>query len=461
MTFASLGLDKDILRALDAIGYKTPTPIQQAAIGPALEGRDVLGCAQTGTGKTAAFGLPLLHRLADIADDETALRALVLTPTRELAAQIGDSFRDYGKHLDLWHTVIFGGVKDKAQIAELDRGIDALVATPGRLIDLMNRGHVNLKNIDIFVLDEADRMLDMGFLPDVKRVIAKLPKKRQTLFFSATMPPPIRALAETLLIDPVSVAVAPVSSTAEKIRQEVYFVDKADKRRLLVDVLKEANVQHTLVFTRTKHGANRLVKQLDKAGIASAAIHGNKSQNARTRALEGFRKGDLNVLVATDLAARGIDVEGITHVINFDLPNVPETYVHRIGRTARAGASGIAISFCEEEEHPYLADIERLIGKHIDRVDDHDYPSSVPAPETTDLEGKSSASKNSRRRKARKGGGQGGGGRPNGNRGSRSKGRRGGSRPQGERSKGSGDGRSGDGRSKRRPRRSTSSATNG
>ena len=423
MTFDDLGLSPALLRAVKETGYKTPTPIQQQAVPPALAGRDVLGCAQTGTGKTAAFGLPLLARLDQSAGDEASIRALVLTPTRELAAQIGASLTVYGKHLELWHTVIFGGVNEKPQIRELDRGIDALVATPGRLLDLMGRGFVDLSEVEVFVLDEADRMLDMGFLPDVRRVIQKLPTKRQTLFFSATMPPVIRKLAEELLDDPVSVAVAPVSSAAEKVAQHLYFVDKADKRRLLVDILRQEEVQHTLVFTRTKHGANRVVKQLDKANIRAAAIHGNKSQGARTRALDGFRSGDLNVLVATDIAARGIDVEGITHVINYDLPNIAETYVHRIGRTARAGASGISLSFCEAEERPYLVDIERLLGKHIDRVEDHAYPPTEPLPPMTDL--------NARGRSGRGPRPSGGRGRSSGGRG-RGRGRgRGPGRPRG------------------------------
>jgi len=432
MRFDELSLSEPILRAVRDAGYDRPTPIQEGAIPPALKGRDVLGCAQTGTGKTAAFSLPLLQRLDSIATEETELRALILTPTRELAAQIGDSLATYGKHLELWHTVIFGGVKDKPQIRELDKGLDALVATPGRLLDLMSRGHVDLSKIEVFVLDEADRMLDMGFLPDVKRVIAKLPKKRQTLFFSATMPPEIRDLANGLLDDPVSVAVAPVSSTAENVDQRIYFVDKRDKRKLLVELLERDALEHTLVFTRTKHGANRVVKHLDKAGIQAAAIHGNKSQNARTRALDGFRTHDLSVLVATDIAARGIDVDGITHVINFDLPNVPETYVHRIGRTARAGASGIALSFCEIEEHPYLADIERLIGKHIERISDHPFPASDSPPPATDLEAKKGRSKSNGQRsngqrssRGGRGGRSGGGGR----RGGRGRGgRRGGAR---------------------------------
>ncbi len=367
MTFDDLGLHADLLRAVKDAGYREPTPIQRDAIPPALAGRDVLGCAQTGTGKTAAFGLPLLQRLDAIADEETAIRALVLTPTRELAAQIGESFATYGTHLELWHTVIFGGVKEGKQIAELDRGIDVLVATPGRLLDLMGRGYVDLRKVSLFVLDEADRMLDMGFLPDVRRVIAKLPKKRQTLFFSATMPGPIRKLANELLHDPVSVAVAPVSSAAEKVRQEVVFVEKKAKPRKLIELLSAGDIAHTIVFTRTKHGANRLVKKLANAGIEAAAIHGNKSQGARTRALDGFRSGALNVLVATDIAARGIDVEGISHVINFALPNVPEPYVHRIGRTARAGASGTAVSFCDPEEKAYLKSIEKLLGRRIHR----------------------------------------------------------------------------------------------
>ena len=386
MQFRDLGLSAPLLRAIDQAGYTEPTPIQRESIPPALAGRDLLGCAQTGTGKTAAFALPLLQRLDATAGDDPKLRALVLTPTRELAIQIGESFATYGKGLDLWHTVIFGGVNEKPQIAELRDGVDALIATPGRLLDLMQQGHVSLSDVEIFVLDEADRMLDMGFLPDVKRVIAKLPRERQTLFFSATMPPDIRALADSLLRDPVSVAVAPISSTAERIDQHIYFVDKGNKPRLLVELLKnDRAIEQTLVFTRTKHGANKVVQQLEKAGLKAAAIHGNKSQSARERAMNGFRSGELRLLVATDIAARGIDVEGITHVINYDLPNVPETYVHRIGRTGRAGAAGIAISFCESEERPYLVDIERLIGKHVPRVEQHPFPPSEPLPPITDL----------------------------------------------------------------------------
>jgi ATP-dependent RNA helicase RhlE len=391
--FADLGLAAGLLRAVADAGYESPTPIQRKAIPPALKGRDLVGCAQTGTGKTAAFTLPVLQHLDANADDEPRLRALVLTPTRELAAQIGESFASYGRHLDIWHTVIFGGVSDKPQIRELRRGIDALIATPGRLLDLMSRGEVDLSGIELFVLDEADRMLDMGFLPDVRRVTQRLPEKRHTLFFSATMPPAIRTLAEGLLRDPVSVNAAQVSAPAEGVEHRLYFVDKNDKRKLLVDLLRKEKEPKILVFSRTKHGANRIVRMLDKAGIDSIAIHGNKSQNARVRALEGFRRGDTRVLVATDIAARGIDVEGVTHVINFDLPNIPETYVHRIGRTARAGATGIALSLCDIEERPYLVDIERLIGRHIERVEDHNHPPTQPLPPATDLSNKRSGNR--------------------------------------------------------------------
>jgi ATP-dependent RNA helicase RhlE len=385
VTFDDLGLVAPLRRALRDAGYERPTPIQEQAIGPALSGRDVLGCAQTGTGKTAAFALPILQHIDAVAGEEPALRALVLTPTRELAAQIGESFAAYGKRLEVWHTVVFGGVSDKPQIAELRRGVDILVATPGRLLDLMAQGVVRLNAIEVFVLDEADRMLDMGFLPDVRRVIAKLPAKRQTLFFSATMPAAIRELGEELLDDPVSVTVDRVSSTVERTEQRVYFVDKPDKLRLLVDLLEAPEHVRTLVFTRTKHGANRLVQRLHKAHLSAAVIHGDKSQGARTRALAAFRTGELPVLVATDLAARGLDVDDVTHVVNYELPNVPETYVHRIGRTARAGANGVAVSFCDADERPYLAEIERLIGKHLERVERHPYDANQRPPPLTDL----------------------------------------------------------------------------
>lgn len=387
--FTDLKLIEPIQTAVAKAGYKTPTPIQQAAIPPALLGRDVLGCAQTGTGKTAAFSLPILQRVDELAGDEPALRALILTPTRELAAQIGESLATYGAELDLWHTVIFGGVNEKPQIEELKRGVDILVATPGRLLDLMNRGFVNLSKLEIFVLDEADRMLDMGFIHDVKKVTAALPKKRQTLFFSATMPDEIRKLADSLLVDPEFVSVTPVSSTAERIAQTVCFIDKGNKPKLLVDKLRDPSCQRVLVFSRTKHGANRIVAHLEKAKIPSAAIHGNKSQGARTRALDGFRSGSLGVLVATDIAARGIDVDGVTHVINYDLPEVPETYVHRIGRTARAGREGVAWSFCEFNDRYYLEDIERLIKLHIPRDTSHAYPPTEALPPETVLNGRS------------------------------------------------------------------------
>jgi len=385
VNFSDLGLLPSLVRAVTDAGYTDPTPIQVEAIPPALAGRDIVGCARTGTGKTAAFALPILQRIDALAGEDPHIRALILTPTRELAAQIGDSFGRYGKHLELWHAVIFGGVGQGPQEKEVKRGIDILVATPGRLLDLMNQRIVRLDDIKIFVLDEADRMLDMGFLPDVRRVIAALPKVRQTLFFSATMPPEVRELANSLLHDPVSIAVSPVSSAAEKVVQKVCFVDKDAKRNLLVHLLRAPEVERALVFSRTKHGANRVAEHLHKAGIAAAAIHGNKSQGARTRALDGFRSGELPILVATDIAARGIDVTGVTHVINFDLPNVPETYVHRIGRTGRADASGIAVSFCDSEERPFLADIERLLGEHIERIDDHPYPPSHPPPPETSL----------------------------------------------------------------------------
>jgi ATP-dependent RNA helicase RhlE len=382
--FSDLALIEPIQRAVARAGYTTPSPIQQAAVPPALLGKDVLGCAQTGTGKTAAFSLPILQRIDALAGKEPALRALILTPTRELAAQIGESLATYGKDLDLYHTVIFGGVSDKAQIHELKEGVDILVATPGRLLDLMQRRFVDLSKIEVFVLDEADRMLDMGFIHDVRKVVAALPSKRQTLFFSATMPDEIKKLADKLLRDPVVVSVTPVSSTAEKIDQAVYFVDRATKPKLLLKVLGSEACKRVLVFSRTKHGANRIADALEKARVSAAAIHGNKSQGARTRALEGFRNGEVRVLVATDIAARGIDVDGVTHVINYDIPNVAETYVHRIGRTARAGAEGIAFSFCESEERGDFRAIERLIGKKVPELESGFAPSPASANSGSD-----------------------------------------------------------------------------
>ncbi|HVZ34112.1 MAG TPA: DEAD/DEAH box helicase [Polyangiaceae bacterium] len=373
MHFKDLGLMPELERAVADAGYEKPTPIQAATIPVALRGQDVIGCAQTGTGKTAAFCLPALERAFKSSSKEPSLHTLILTPTRELAAQIGDSLATYGKHLDLWHTVIFGGVNDKPQIAELRRGVDILVATPGRLLDLMQRGAVKLDSVQLFVLDEADRMLDMGFIHDVKKVVAKLPKQRQTLFFSATMPAAIQKLASSLVTNPKHVAVDPVSSTVETVAQHVYFTDKDSKRNLLVHLLESEDYQRVVVFTRTKHGSDRVAKHLDRAGKRVAAIHGNKAQNARTRALEGFRSGEIQVLVATDIAARGIDVDDISHVINFELPNVPETYVHRIGRTGRAGKGGTAVSLCDAEERSYLVGIERLTGKRLAVIADHPF----------------------------------------------------------------------------------------
>jgi ATP-dependent RNA helicase RhlE len=371
-SFASLGLAEPLVRAVQGLGYTAPTPIQAAAIPALLEGRDLLGSAQTGTGKTAAFALPILHRIAERPKRSRPgkPRVLILTPTRELAIQIDDSFRDYGAHLRIRTAAIFGGVGQQPQVQALGGGLDVLTATPGRLLDLLGQGHLTFEDLDTFVLDEADRMLDMGFLPDVRRVVEKLPRARHTLFFSATMPPDIAALARTILTDPVHVEVAPESTTVETITQRVIFVDRPGKPKLLQQVVSDPRVTRALVFTRTKHGANRVVEQLKKGGVHSAAIHGNKSQGARQRALEGFRAGEVPVLVATDLAARGIDVEGISHVINYDLPNIPESYVHRIGRTARAGASGLAISFCDQEEIAFLRDIERLIGTRIEVAGD-------------------------------------------------------------------------------------------
>jgi ATP-dependent RNA helicase RhlE len=369
-TFAHLGLIEPLSRAVRDEGYVVPTPIQLAAIPHILAGRDLLGLAQTGTGKTAAFALPILQRLhasGRRATGDRPIAVLVLTPTRELASQIGDSFAQYGRHLGFKHTVIFGGVGQNAQERALRAGIDILIATPGRLLDLVQQRLVHLSKLSVFVLDEADRMLDMGFIHDVRRVVALLPKQRQTLFFSATMPPEAKRLADGLLHDPATVAVTPVSSTVDTVDQAVYLVhDKSDKRALLQQVLSDESITRALIFTRTKHGANRVADHLARAGIGADAIHGNKSQNAR--ALARFKAGQSRVLVATDIAARGIDIDDITHVINYELPNVPETYVHRIGRTARAGASGVALSFCDGEERAYLSDIERLIRRSIRRI---------------------------------------------------------------------------------------------
>ena len=380
-TFEQLDLITPLLKAIEAQGYESPTPIQVMAIPPLLDGSDVLGCAQTGTGKTAAFALPILQHLAlEPTRGKRVIRALVLSPTRELAAQIDDSFEAYGRFLKIAHAVIFGGVSESPQIDALRRGLDILVATPGRLLDLLDRGFVDLRQVEFFVLDEADRMLDMGFINDIRRVLKHLPADRQNLLFSATMPPDIVALASDFLYEPVRVEVVPESTTADLIEERVMFVEKNDKRELLVQLLRDHPIERALVFTRTKHGANRLVKQLEREGVAAAPIHGNKSQNARTRALEGFKDGSIPILVATDIASRGIDVDGITHVFNYDLPNEPEVYVHRIGRTGRAGNTGIAIAFCESEEGVFLRDIERLIGYELPVDTDHPWHSEAAIP---------------------------------------------------------------------------------
>jgi ATP-dependent RNA helicase RhlE len=379
--FEDLGLSDVLLRAVRREGYLRPTPIQQRAIPQILEGRDVLGCAQTGTGKTAAFALPILQRLDEVAPYKgRGPRCLVLSPTRELASQIGESFDAYGRFLDLTHTVVFGGVGQDSQTRALRRGVDVLVATPGRLLDLMGQGLVHFDRIEVFVLDEADRMLDMGFIDDVTRIVAALPRDRQTLFFSATMPHDIHQLARTILRDPVRIEVAPAATTVDKVRQSVYFVERLHKRRLLEHVLRDPDVSRVLVFTRTKHGASRLAEQLARGGTRADAIHGNKSQGARERALESFRNGRVRVLVATDLAARGIDVDGITHVVNYDLPNVPESYIHRIGRTARAGSDGNALSFCEIGDRPHLAAIEKLIRQTVPHAPEHPFASDISPP---------------------------------------------------------------------------------
>lgn len=370
MEFSQLHLNKQLLAAVKCCGYAEPTPIQRETIPPVLLGRDVLGCAQTGTGKTAAFALPILQRLYEEGKPEgkkRPIRALILTPTRELALQIYENFEGYGKNLPLRSCVIFGGVGQQPQVEHLSRGVDILIATPGRLNDLIGQGHISLSRLEIFVLDEADRMLDMGFIHDVKKVIAKLPEKRQTLFFSATMPQEVEKLAQSLLTNPVTVKVNPVSSTVDRIDQCLYMVDKANKKHLLAKLLKDKAVENALVFSRTKHGADRIVRELSRAGIEARSIHGNKSQTARQQALGDFKSGKVRVLVATDIAARGIDIAGLSHVFNYDLPNEPESYVHRIGRTGRAGLDGTAISFCCIDEMKELKQIEKLTGKTIPR----------------------------------------------------------------------------------------------
>jgi len=406
MTFKDLEIIEPILKALSAEGYTHPTPIQEQSIPILLNRNDLLGCAQTGTGKTAAFAVPILQHLyldpKRTSKNQRKIRALIITPTRELAIQISDSFTAYGKFTGIKNTVVFGGVKQGGQTATLRRGVDVLVATPGRLLDLMNQGYISLKDVEYFVLDEADHMLDMGFIHDIKKVIAKLPTKRQSLFFSATMPANIVDLSRKILGNPQRVTVKPEQATAEKVEQAVYFVSKKSKPKLLVHLLKTELVDSTLIFSRTKHGADKIVRFLEKADISAAAIHGNKSQGARQRVLGSFKSGETSVLVATDIAARGIDIEELSLVINYDLPNISETYVHRIGRTGRASASGIAISFCDAEERAFLRDIQKLIDQKIPVVTQHpfllDGVDDVPVNEKK--------SHNSRSQKSSNGGGR-------------------------------------------------------
>ncbi|MCA6074973.1 DEAD/DEAH box helicase [Fulvivirga sedimenti] len=377
MNFKELGIITPILQALAEEGYTSPTPIQEASIPVLLRKKDLMASAQTGTGKTASFAIPILQNIVSDSNRKKGgrqpLRALIVTPTRELAIQIGESFTAYGRHTDVRNTVIFGGVKQGNQTNALQRHPEVLIATPGRLLDLMNQGYISLRDIEYFILDEADRMLDMGFIHDVKRIIRELPERRQSLFFSATMPQPIIELSAKILHNAEKVIIKPEQTTAEKINQSVYFVEKKQKASLLIHLLEEENIPSAIVFSRTKHGANKIVKQLDRAGISSSAIHGNKSQGARQKSLSDFKNGDIRILVATDIAARGIDIDELSHVINFDLPNVSETYVHRIGRTGRAGASGRAISFCDLEERAYLKDIQQLIRQQLPVIQPHPY----------------------------------------------------------------------------------------
>ena len=375
MPFKSLNIIEPILKSLQEEGYTIPTPIQNQAIPIVLNGTDLLGCAQTGTGKTAAFAIPILQLLStNKSFGNKKIRSLIVTPTRELAIQIGESFKNYGRHVRLSSTVIFGGVNQYSQVQALQRGVDILIATPGRLLDLMNQGYISLRDIEIFVLDEADRMLDMGFIHDVKKLLAALPSRRQSLFFSATMPPEIVTLASSILRNPSKMKITPELPTVDIIKQFIYFVDKGNKNALLLDIFKDKNIKTALVFTRTKHGADKVVKVLEQNNIKAEAIHGNKAQNARQRALANFKAQTTRVLVATDLASRGIDVEDMEFVINYEMPNISETYVHRIGRTGRAGAEGTAYSFCDAEEKPYLRDIEKLIRKKIPVIENHPYP---------------------------------------------------------------------------------------
>ena len=405
MLFEDLSLSKSIQRAVFEQGYTNPTPIQEQSIPLVLAGRDLIGCAQTGTGKTAAFAIPIIHQLHRIVGSSKKakeIRALIVTPTRELAVQIGQSFDTYGKYTNLTQLTIFGGVSQVPQVDALRKGIDVLVATPGRLLDLHKQGFIDLDNLHTLVLDEADQMLDMGFINDVKKIVKLTPKNRQTLLFSATMPIAIRELAEMFLKDPAKVEVSPVSSTAENVEQRVYFVEKGEKRNLLYHLIKNENLSDVLVFSRTKHGADNVVKALRKNNIAAEAIHGDKSQNARQRVLDAFKNKEVGVLVATDIAARGIDIDQLPFVINFDLPNIPETYVHRIGRTGRAGNEGVAISFCGKDEHQYWKDIQKLIKVDVKIVSDHPYPWHSGSPETAPGSAQNNSNRSGGAHKSRK-----------------------------------------------------------
>ncbi|VAW11987.1 ATP-dependent RNA helicase RhlE [hydrothermal vent metagenome] len=432
MTFKDLGIAEPILRALQGEGYENPTPIQKQAIPILLKGKDLLGVAQTGTGKTAAFAIPILQHLCNHRQQNGGrrrIKALIVTPTRELAIQIGESFTTYGKFTGIRNTVIFGGVKQGKQVSALRNGVDILIATPGRLLDLMNQGFVSFRDLEFAVLDEADQMLDMGFIHDIKKIIAKLPPKRQSLFFSATMPKTIVDLSRKILGDFEQVTIKPQQATAEKVEQGVYFVSKPNKPKLLVHLLKERPNDSVLVFSRTKHGANKIVKKLGQADIRSAAIHGNKSQTARQKALGDFKDGKLKVLVATDIAARGIDVEELSLVINYDLPNISETYVHRIGRTGRASASGIALSFCDKEERPYLRDIEKLIKQEVPRMPEHQFVDGDDENEKTEQRPQRRHNQNQNRNRSRNSNSNHRGGRnKNHNRNSRNRGSSSGSR---------------------------------
>ena len=403
MLFKDLDIIKPILRAVEEAGYEQPTEIQENSIPVVLKGKDILGCAQTGTGKTAAFAIPILQNIVRDKEknDERNIKALIVAPTRELAIQIEENFAMYSKYLDIKDTVIFGGVNQSSQVRKIKAGVDVLIATPGRLLDLSNQKHVDLKNVKYFVLDEADRMLDMGMIHDVKKIISRLPKERQNLLFSATMPKEVMKLVNSILKNPVKVEVQPVSSTAEIISQGVYHVPKKNKKSLLIHLLKDESIKSVIVFSRTKHGANKIAKDLEKAGVAAAAIHGNKSQNQRQLALNNFKEGNIRVLVATDIAARGIDIDELSHVINYDLPDVAETYVHRIGRTGRAGASGVAITFCDEEEKAMFRSIEKVIGKSIPVLAEEEYEIIQPVVQPVKKKSNNQGNKNNKNRNYR------------------------------------------------------------